>query len=95
MSENNVQQPTVELLPATGVPDSSTHSGYSNTTAYLDFLDRTAPDNLYPFVCVLPSGGIFIGYFNEARILDEVNFSTTKILPNIPVSSSLFYSLHC
>lgn len=84
ISENNVEQPTLELLPATGVPDTSTYSGYSNTTVYLDFLDKTAPDNLYPFVCVLPSGGIFIGYYNEARILSEVDFSTTKILPNIP-----------
>jgi hypothetical protein len=52
----------------------------------MDFLDRTQPDNLYPFVAVLPTGGIFIGYLNEARILDEVTFKTTKTLPNIPVS---------
>lgn len=87
ISENDVQQPTLELLPATGVPDGSTYSGYSNTTVYLDFLARTAPDNLYPFVSVLPSGGIFVGYYNEARIISEVNFETTKILPNIPAST--------
>ncbi len=50
---------------------------------YLDFLDRTAPFNLYPFICVLPSG-IFIAYYNEARILDEHTFQTIKTLPNMP-----------
>lgn len=79
-----MQQPTLELLPATGVPEEGTYNGYSNTTVYLDFLQQTAPDNLYPFVAVLPSGGIFIGYYNEARILNEVTFATTKTLPNIP-----------
>lgn len=68
---------------ATGVPDASTASGYSNTTVYLDFLARTAPFNLYPFICVVPSG-IFIAYYNEARILDEVTFETIKTLPNMP-----------
>jgi hypothetical protein len=68
------------------VPANLTISGYSNTTVYLDFLDRTQIDNLYPFVAVLPSGGIFIAYYNEARILDEVTFDTVKTLPNIPVS---------
>jgi Domain of unknown function (DUF1929) len=40
--------------------------------------------NLYPFVAVLPSGGIFAGYYNEARILDENTFATTRTLPNMP-----------
>lgn len=31
----------------------------------------------------MPSG-IFIAYYNEARILDEVTFETIKTLPNIP-----------
>jgi len=71
------------------VPSNLTISGYSNTTVYLDFLNRTQIDNLYPFVAVLPSGGIFIAYYNEARILDEVTFDTIKTLPNIPVSIPL------
>jgi hypothetical protein len=50
----------------------------------MDWLERTDPNNLYPFACVLPSGGIFVAYFNEARILDETNFNTIKTLPNIP-----------
>ncbi|KAE8446083.1 hypothetical protein EG329_012591 [Mollisiaceae sp. DMI_Dod_QoI] len=83
IGSNAAQQPTLEILPATGVPDSTTVSGYSNTTVYLDFLDRTAPFNLYPFICVVPSG-IFIAYYNEARILDEHTFQTIKTLPNMP-----------
>lgn len=83
IGSNDAEQPTLELLPATGVPDPSTTSGYSNTTVYLEFLDRTAPFNLYPYTCVIPSG-IFIAYYNEARILDEVTFETIKTLPNIP-----------
>lgn len=83
IGQNATQQPTLELLPATGVPDASSSSGYSNTTVYLDFLARTAPFNLYPFICVVPSG-IFIAYYNEARILDEVTFETIKELPNMP-----------
>jgi hypothetical protein len=85
IGSNAAQQPTLELLPATGVPDTTTVSGYSNTTVYLDFLERTAPFNLYPFVCVVPSG-IFIAYFNEARIIDETTFATKKTLPNMPAA---------
>ena len=83
IGSNDAEQPTLEILPATGVPTTTTESGYSNTTVYLDFLDRTAPFNLYPFVCVVPSG-IFIAYYNEARILDEKTFQTVKVLPNMP-----------
>jgi len=86
VASNAAEQPTLEILPATGVPDPNTISGYSNTTVYLDFLDRTAPFNLYPFICVLPTGGIFIAYYNEARILDEHTFQTIKTLPNMPGS---------
>jgi hypothetical protein len=83
IGSNAAEQPTLEILPATGVPDTTTESGYSNTTVYLDFLQRTSPFNLYPFICVVPSG-IFIAYYNEARILDEVTFETIKVLPNMP-----------
>ena len=36
-----------------------------NTTVYLDFLERTSPNNLYPFVHILPSGRIFVGEFER------------------------------
>ena len=83
IGNNEAEEPSLELLPATGVPTTGTTSGYSNTTVYLEFLDRTQPFNLYPFVCVVPSG-IFIAYYNEARILNEVTFETVKTLPNMP-----------
>ena len=71
---NGPPQPSLEILP--------TPAG-GNTTKYLDFLQRTDPNNLYPFLAVVPSG-IFISYYNEARILDEKTFATKKILPNLP-----------
>lgn len=57
---------------------------------YCDYLDRTDPFNLYPYLVVLPSGGIFIAYYNEARILDEVTLGTKKVLPNIPAAVNNF-----
>jgi hypothetical protein len=49
---NGPPQPTLEILPK---------PAGGNTTVYLDWLQRTDPNNLYPFVIVLPSGGLFIG----------------------------------
>jgi Glyoxal oxidase N-terminus len=66
--------PTLEILPRVG------------PTKYMDWLQRTDPNNLYPFLMVLPSGGIFVGYYNEARILDEVTFDTILTLPSIPTA---------
>jgi hypothetical protein len=63
IGSNNPEQPTLEILPATGVPDARTISGYSNTTVYIDFLQETALFDLYLFVTVVPSG-IFIAYYN-------------------------------
>ena len=44
--------PTLEILPQI--------SG-GNTQVFLDWLNRTEPNNLYPFIHVLPSGLIFVG----------------------------------
>ncbi|KAI1279043.1 WSC domain-containing protein [Xylaria sp. FL0933] len=74
IGSNDKAEPTLELLPSTG------------SVLYMDWLARTDPNNLYPFLAVLPGGGIFVGYWNEARILDEVTFETTKVLPNMPGS---------
>ncbi|KAI9649851.1 hypothetical protein NHQ30_002433 [Ciborinia camelliae] len=57
---------------------------------YCDYLNRTDPNNLYPYLAVLPSGGIFIAYYNEARILDEVTLQTKTVLPNIPAAVNNF-----
>lgn len=73
VGSNGAAVPSIEVLPYTGT-----------APLYMDWLDRTNPNNLYPFVCVLPSGGIFVAYWNEARILDAKTFNTIKTLPNAP-----------
>lgn len=77
---NGPPVPTLELLPKVG------------GTVYCDWLNRTDPYNLYPFLVVLPSGGIFVIYYNEARTLDEGTFATTKTMPNLPGSVNNFLS---
>ncbi|KAF2007335.1 copper radical oxidase [Amniculicola lignicola CBS 123094] len=69
---NDIATPSLEILPQVG------------PTVYCDWLNRTDPSNLYPFLAVLPSGGVFVAYYNEARILDEASLLTKKELPNIP-----------
>lgn len=64
--------PTLEIIPNGGPP------------LFMDWLLRTNPMNLYPFLVVLPTGGVFTGYFNEARILDENTFATVRMLPPAP-----------
>ncbi|KAF8129080.1 copper radical oxidase-like protein [Boletus edulis] len=78
---NGPPQPTLEILPKPAGGD---------TFITLDYLQRTDPNNLYPFLMVLPSGRIFIGYYNEARILDPVTFNTVTMLPNMPGSVNNF-----
>ncbi|KAI0294118.1 galactose oxidase [Multifurca ochricompacta] len=78
---NAPANPTLEILPT--IPGGSTQ-------IFLDWLARTDPNNLYPFLHILPSGLIFAGYYNEARLLDPVTFNTVKVLPNIPGSVTSF-----
>jgi hypothetical protein len=66
--------PTMEILPTVG------------PVYYAQWLKDTDPYNLYPFLVVLPSGGIFIQYYNQARVLDQVSLNTVKILPQVPAS---------
>lgn len=73
--------PSLEILPPTG-----------GGTMFLEWLNRTDPYNLYPFLSVLPSGGIFVVYYNEARILDPKTFATIRQLPNLPGSVNNFLS---
>ena len=75
VGSNGPPVPSVEILP---------RPAGGNTTKYLDFLQRTDPNNLYPYLAVLPSGGIFIVYYNEARILDPKTFATIKTFPQLP-----------
>ncbi|KAF2691893.1 copper radical oxidase [Lentithecium fluviatile CBS 122367] len=69
---NGAPVPTLEILPKVG------------PTVFCDWLLRTDPANLYPYMMVLPSGGIFAQYYNEALILDEVTMQVKKQLPNVP-----------
>ncbi|KAF8197751.1 copper radical oxidase [Mycena galopus ATCC 62051] len=78
---NGPPDPTVEILPT---PEGGP------TTIYLDWLNRTDPYNLYPFVFVLPSGRLFVVYYNEARVLDAATFDTIYTLPNLPASVNSF-----
>ncbi|TAQ87945.1 hypothetical protein B7494_g3730 [Chlorociboria aeruginascens] len=80
VGSNGAATPSLEILPPPA-------GGYAK---YLDWLNRTNPNNLYPFLWTLPSGGIFVVYYNEARILDESTFDTVKTLPNLPGSVSNF-----
>ncbi|KAI0925387.1 hypothetical protein AcV7_005644 [Taiwanofungus camphoratus] len=81
VGSNGAPEPTLEVLPT---PEGGP------TYLFLDYLNRTDPNNLYPFLHMLPSGRIFIGYYNEARILDPVTFDTVQVLPNIPGSVTSF-----
>ncbi|TKA55854.1 WSC domain-containing protein, partial [Friedmanniomyces simplex] len=76
---NGAAVPTLEVLPSP-----------SGEVLYCDYLARTDPYNLYPYLAVLPSGGIFVAYYNEARILDPVSLQTTQVLPKIPGAVNYF-----
>ena len=69
---NGAPVPTVEILPRVG------------PTLYMEWLERTDPWNLYPYLTPLPGGDIFASYYNEAIILDEVTFETIRTLPAVP-----------
>ncbi|KAH9927682.1 copper radical oxidase [Fomitopsis serialis] len=81
VGSNGAPEPTLEILPTpAGGP----------TYKFLDYLNRTDPNNLYPFLHMLPSGRVFIGYYNEARILDPITLDTYQVLPNMPGSVTSF-----
>jgi len=73
IGSNGPPVPSLEILPFTGTPP-----------LYQEWLQDTDPNNLYPFLAVLPSGGILVIYYNQARILDPVTFETRTMLPNLP-----------
>lgn len=77
---NGKPRPTLEVLPK---------PAGGATLLTMDWLLRTDPNNLYPFLYVLPTGGIFVIYYNEARILDEVTFDTIKTFPIAPGAVSV------
>ncbi|PQE03617.1 WSC domain-containing protein [Rutstroemia sp. NJR-2017a BBW] len=80
VGSNGAAVPSLEIIPRPP----------GGNVLYCDYLARTDPYNLYPYLIVLPTGGIFIAYYNEARILDEVTLATKKVLPNIPAAVNNF-----
>ncbi|KAK7452115.1 hypothetical protein VKT23_012220 [Stygiomarasmius scandens] len=72
---NDIDSPNLEILPKPLGGD---------TVVDLPWLLDATQLNLYPFVTVLPSGNLFIVYYNQARILNPTTFDTLKILPKIP-----------
>lgn len=72
VGSNGAAVPSIELLPPAGPP------------IYMEWLANTDPNNLYPFLSILPSGGILVIYWNQARVLDPVTFNTISVLPNLP-----------
>jgi len=74
---NGKAVPSLELLPPAG------------PAVDCSWLAESDPYNLYPFLAVLPSGGIFVAYWNQARILDPVTFAARQILPQIPGTVAL------
>jgi len=52
IGSNDKPEPNLEILPK---PEGG------DTVINLDFLQRTDPNNLYPFITILPSGNVFIG----------------------------------
>lgn len=79
---NGAPVPSMEILPQVG------------PVYEAQYLRDTDPYNLYPFLAVMPSGGIFIEYYNEARIIDERSLDTIKILPKVPGSVNGMYQNH-
>jgi hypothetical protein len=78
VGSNGAPEPSLEILPKP--------ANTGDTWMFLDYLNRTDPNNLYPFLHVLPSKNIFIGYYNEARILSQSTLETLKVLPDMPGS---------
>jgi hypothetical protein len=64
IGSNGPPEPSLEILPT---PEGG------NTTIYLDWLQHTDPNNLYPFLFVLPSGNIFVGLYSFISCRDVLS----------------------
>jgi hypothetical protein len=74
---NAPANPTCEVLPR--IPG-------GDTQVFLDWLNRTDPNNLYPFLHVLPSGKIFAGEFKGTDFLDPLADSRGQDITMRPAS---------
>ena len=73
VGSNGAPEPSLEILPTpAGGP----------TWKFLDYLNRTDPNNLYPFLIVLPSGRLFVGaspaHSPSQRTLTRAQGTTTR-----------------
>jgi|SRR5579863_5896983 len=68
---NAPANPTLEILPT--IPGGS-------TLVYLDWLNQTNPNNLYPFLHMLPSGRIFAGKLETTDLLPALLIQKGRIL---------------
>jgi len=74
---NGPPVPSIEILPTpAGGP----------TWLHMDWLERTDPNNLYPFLSVLPGGGVFVLYYNEVNSPSRP-FVVYLILPRLEFST--------
>ena len=64
IGSNSAASPTLEVLPKVG------------GLMFLDWLNRTNPNNLYPFLDILPSGNIFAGMLEMPDLLLNVALLT-------------------
>jgi hypothetical protein len=89
---NAPAQPNLEIIPQ--IPG-------GDTVLEMDWLLRTNPYNLYPFLVVLPSGRVFVGEFSVSRSLrsaglkHEDKVTTTKLgfLTSIHLQPSFRYPI--
>ncbi len=76
---NGPAVPTLEILPR--IPG-------GDTRLFLDWLNRTDPNNLYPFLHVLPSGLIFVGALKllnyPPRIVLELTYADRVLQRGAP-----------
>lgn len=70
---NGAPVPNLEVLPSP-----------SGELLHCQYLQDTDPNNLYPFLVVLPSGNIFVAYYNQAKLLDPVSLQPIADLPKAP-----------
>ena len=71
IGSNGAPEPSLEILPT---PEGA------DTTIFLDWLQHTDPNNLYPFIFVLPSGNLFVGLYSLFFVVVVMTFRSDRNL---------------